>query len=244
MKTLDPSAPPRLPLPEYTVRRSKRARYLQLKVTHFAQVEVVMPARCDVRMAEAFVREHGAWLRRTLEQVRAQRAADPTLDVVLPEIVQLPAVAEIWRVDYAPARRRYSERFHAGCRVTIAQGAVDDMRRALRDWLSARARRRLLPWLRELSDELNLPYRSASIRAQKTRWGSCSSRHSISLNRNLLFVAPEAVRYLLIHELCHTVHPNHSRRYWALVRRHCPDYRQWEAALDQAVRRIPAWASP
>lgn len=243
MKTVDPGAAPRPPLPEYTVRRSKRARYLQLKVTHFAQVEVVVPVHCDAAAAEAFVREHRAWLRTTLDQVQAQRAADPALDALLPDVVELPAIGERWRVEYGPARRRYQERFHAGWRLNIAQAPIEDMRKALRDWLSARARRRLVPWLREVSVELGLPYRSASIRAQKTRWGSCSSRHSISLNRNLLFVGPEAVRYLLVHELCHTVHPNHSRRYWALVRRHCPEYRDCEATLDQAVRRIPAWAS-
>lgn len=231
-------------LPEYTVRRSKRARHMQLKVTHFAQVEVVLPARCDWAAAEAFVREHRDWLQTTLSQVRARRAVDPSLDDPLPDVVPLPAVGESWRVEYRPARRRYSERFHAGRRLTIAHAAPDEMRGALRDWLSARARRRLLPWLRELSGQLGLPYRSASVRAQKTRWGSCSSRHTISLNRNLLFVQPQAVRYLLIHELCHTVHPNHSRRYWSLVQQHCPEYRDCEVLLDRAVHRIPAWAAP
>lgn len=230
------------PLPEYTVRRSKRARYLQLKVSHFAEVELVVPVHCDARAAEAFVQQHSEWLRQTVQRVRDQRAAQPDLDVELPQAVELAAVNERWRVDYGPAKRRYAERFHAGRSVVIAHGAPAEMRQALRDWLSARARRRLLPWLRELSVELGLPYQAAAVRAQKTRWGSCSSRHVISLNRNLLFVDPDAARYLLIHELCHTVHLNHSRRYWALVRRHCPEYARFEQILHDAARCIPAWA--
>lgn len=230
------------PLPEYTVRRSSRARHLQLKVSHFAEVELVVPAHCDARVAAAFVQEHSDWLRNAVRQVREERAAHPELNTLLPQTVDLPAVGEHWRVDYAPARQRYRERFHAGRVVTIAEGSADDMRRALRDWLAARARRRLLPWLREVSGELALPYRSASIRGQKTRWGSCSSRQVISLNRNLLFLDPEATRYLMIHELCHTVHMNHSRRFWALVKRHCPDYRRCEQRLDAAARCIPLWA--
>ena len=230
------------PLPEYTVRRSKRARYLQLKVSHFAEVELVVPLHCDLRAAEAFVQQHSEWLRQTVQQVRDQRATQPGLDVELPQAVELAAVGERWRVDYGPAKRRYSERFHAGRSVVIAQRTPAEMRQALRDWLSGRARRRLLPWLGELSRELGLPYQAAAVRAQKTRWGSCSSRHVISLNRNLLFVDPGAARYLLIHELCHTVHLNHSRRYWALVKRHCPDYRHFERMLHEAARCIPAWA--
>lgn len=231
-------------LPHYRVRRSKRARYLQLKVSHLAEVELVVPVHCDLHAAEAFVRQHRDWLQRTLQQVRAQRAARPELDAVLPETVELPAIGERWRVDYGPAARRYGERFHAGRRVVVREQAQTQMRAALCDWLSSRARRRLLPWLRELSRELDLPYRSASIRAQKTRWGSCSAQRNISLNRNLLFVEPAAARYLLVHELCHTAHLNHSRRYWALVERHCPEYRVCEQILRDAARCIPAWAFP
>lgn len=244
MDSLGASKALRPPLPAYAVRRSKRARHLQLKVSHFAEVELVVPWKCDAATAAAFVQEHADWLRRTVQQVRDQRAEQPGLDVLLPATVHLPAVGETWRVDYSPAKRRYSERFHAGNRLYIARNTGPEMRRALRDWLGTRARRRLLPWLRALSQELDLPYRSASVRAQKTRWGSCSSRHAISINRNLLFVAPAAARYLLIHELCHTVHLNHSRQYWSLVRRHCPNYREYGRMLDEAVRRIPVWACP
>lgn len=231
-------------LPGYRVRRSKRARYLQLKVSHLAEVELVVPAHCDDRMAAAFVRQHGDWLQRTLQQVRAQRAARPELDRPLPETVALPGIGETWRVEYGPAARRFTERFHAGRRLLIRHQTQAQMQAALCDWLNARARRRLLPWLRELSGELDLPYGGASIRAQKTRWGSCSVKRNISLNRNLLFVDPPAVRYLLVHELCHTLHMNHSRRFWALVARHCPEYRDCEGRLSEAARCIPAWAFP
>ncbi len=231
-------------LPHYSIRTSKRARYLQLKVSHLAEVELVVPVHCDRYAAEAFVRQHSDWLRQTLAQVRAQRAQKPELDAALPQAVEFPAIGESWRVEYGAATRRFSERFHAGNRVLIRHQTQAQMQKALCDWLNSRARRRLLPWLRELSLELDLPYRSASIRAQKTRWGSCSAQHNINLNRNLLFVDRVAARYLLVHELCHTLFLNHSRRYWALVERHCPEYRFCEQTLRDAARCIPAWAFP
>ncbi len=64
---------------------------------------------------------------------------------------------------------------------------------------------------------------------------------SISLNYCMLFLQPEQVRYVMIHELCHARHMNHSRRYWALVARHEPDYRSLDKGLNSAWKQIPAW---
>jgi predicted metal-dependent hydrolase len=59
-----------------------------------------------------------------------------------------------------------------------------------------------------------------------------------------LFLPPRLVRYIMVHELCHTVHLNHSRRYWGLVSRFEPDYAACEAELRRAARHIPLWACP
>ena len=74
------------------------------------------------------------------------------------------------------------------------------------------------------------PITRVSIRAQKTRWGSCSSRGGISLNWRLIMAPPPVIDYLVIHELCHLRQPNHSPAYWREVARWCPDFRlhrQW-----------------
>jgi predicted metal-dependent hydrolase len=84
-------------------------------------------------------------------------------------------------------------------------------------------------------------FATASIRGQKTRWGSCSSRQTISVNCKLLFLPSELVRYVLIHELCHTVHLNHSAAFWALVAQKEPDYQQLDAGLRDARYHVPLW---
>ena len=75
----------------------------------------------------------------------------------------------------------------------------------------------------------------------KTRWGSCSSRGRINLNQTLLFLPAHAVRYLLVHELCHTRHMNHSASFWRLVTELMPDYQQHENNLRAATRTLPLW---
>lgn len=89
--------------------------------------------------------------------------------------------------------------------------------------------------------EVGMSYRKMAIRRQRSRWGSCSTRGTISLNCCLLFQRPEVVRYLLVHELAHTQHMNHSKRFWQCVERHCPDFQELDAELLAGWRRVPVW---
>ena len=67
----------------------------------------------------------------------------------------------------------------------------------------------------------NLPYRRAAFRCQKTRWGSCSSRNAISLNINIAFLPEHLQDYILLHELVHIRHKNHSEHFWTELDRYC-----------------------
>jgi predicted metal-dependent hydrolase len=116
--------------------------------------------------------------------------------------------------------------------------------RVLLRWLAATATRELGPRLEALSSETGIDYSRMHLRRQRTRWGSCSSRGAISLNICLLFQAPPVVRYLMIHELCHRRHMNHSQRYWRLVESLEPDWRALDAELLKGWRSVPAWVFP
>ncbi len=108
----------------------------------------------------------------------------------------------------------------------------------------AEARRRMSGWRRgccSLADELNYPVARVSIRCQRTRWGSCSTRGTVSLNCSLVFLRPEVVRYLFVHELAHTKHMNHSANFWRLVERLEPDYRRLDRELLAGWRTVPGW---
>jgi predicted metal-dependent hydrolase len=111
----------------------------------------------------------------------------------------------------------------------------------LQGWLKRTARPHLERELAAVAAELSLQPKRLHIRLQRTRWGSCSSTGTISLNAAMLLRPPAEMRYVIIHELCHLRHMNHSARFWRLVERYAPDYRDHEQALDAAWPASPLW---
>lgn len=240
------TSPPLDHLPSYRVRVSAKAKRAQLQVSMNGQVEVVIPRRFNPAHVPAFVAEHHRWLERTLARLKRQRGDCPELYDPIPSQIFLRAIDERWDVqrELGDCRRVGLVESLRSTVLNVRAPNQAACRGALHQWLTLRAKNRLVPWVRSLSAELGLPCNRITVRAQKTRWGSCSTRRNININRNLLFLSPAVVRYLFVHELCHTVHLNHSRHYWMLVERFEPDYRHLDAELTRAGRYVPLWACP
>ena len=90
----------------------------------------------------------------------------------------------------------------------------------------------------EFAKRLHVSFEDIRIKDQKSRWGSCSSKRNMNFNWRLL-MAPEPVcDYVIIHELCHLVHMNHSADFWNLVESICPDYRQYKKWLREKGKQL------
>jgi predicted metal-dependent hydrolase len=103
-------------------------------------------------------------------------------------------------------------------------------------------REQLFPRVRQIAGKNGFAIRDLMVKSQRTRWASCSSKKNLCLNTKLLFIPPDLVRYVITHELCHTVHMNHSAEFWRLVACHEPAYRVLDDALREAWKKVPAWA--
>lgn len=228
---------------DFHIRRSARARRLRVSITPVGKIEVVVPLNASTDAAKQFVEQQKSWIIDKSRQIADMRSTD--LDALMPTFIQLPAISQRWQVVYQRGlSNSVSEKNCKNARsvLNVSFNSENDVADLLKGWLSKKARAVLIPWLKTVSQQTGLRYSAASIRGQRTRWASCSARKNISLNRCMLFLEPEQVQYLLIHELCHTREMNHSHRFWQLVGQFVPDYRENERQVNECCYRLPRWA--
>jgi len=226
--------------PVVSVRESARARRLSIKVYPRGKVEVVVPKRTRPGTVEAFVAENQAWIRQARDSFAVEHPPEP---FSLPQSIELPAIGRVITVEYLKKAGKTVRYRHNGHRLTLS-GRVSNEKAcisAIRRWLSTIARSEFAPRLSALSELTDLRYSRMQVRAQRTCWGSRSSSGTLSLNLCLLFLRPELMRYLMIHELCHGRHMNHSRRFWNLVGRFEPDYKVLDRELTECWKSVPSW---
>ena len=94
-----------------------------------------------------------------------------------------------------------------------------------------KARKIISARVQDWAQIMGLSYNRLSIRHTNTRWGSCSSKRNLNFSYKLIFLAPELMDYVIIHELAHLVEMNHSKRFWNIVATYCPDYSDYRAKL-------------
>jgi predicted metal-dependent hydrolase len=238
------------PPPAFVVRESTRARHVRLVMTLRDGLVVVVPSGFDPGRIPGILERRRTWIERASARAEARRGESPVgASPALPRVLELRCLETQWTVDYTPPRagagagKRTVARERPG-RLVVVYGDEEDAaacRAALRRWLARKARTTIVPRLAVLACEHGFPLGPVSVRRQRTRWASCSRRHSVSLNIKLLFLPPELVDYVLLHELCHTVRPDHSAGFWALLSEHEPDYRAKRRQMREAHRFIPEW---
>ncbi len=237
------SARPDTAAPPLCVRESRRARRLTLRVLPPHTLELVVPRGARAADVAAFVHQHRRWIERARREIAAHYALAQDR---LPMRIALRAIDQSWLV-------RYEVQPRAQSRVRVLGDVLEVRTRdasnrgadaALRSWLCDQASYHLTPWVfREAALVGRRPSR-VQVRLQRTRWGSCSNSGTLSLNAASMFLDPAVVRYLLIHELCHLISLNHSRRFWAAVERYEPNYEALDRQLTEAWADIPLWAHP
>ena len=226
---------------EYSVRDHHHARRVILRVSTLHGLEVVVPRGFNRRLLPEVLQAHRDWIQQELQRV--QDEPDPAA----PDWIHLKAIDECWRVEYLDGFVGENRRNSEGCR-NLALGRrsfeIQAVATELNTWLHQKAHGHLVPWLRDVSLETGIPYEKTTVRGQSTRWASCSSLKNISINRKLLFLPPDLVRHVFLHELCHIQRLDHSPAFWRLLQDMDPNSRELEAEVRNANRYVPSWVLP
>ena len=221
---------------DYVLIQAKR-NSIRLSVNESGDVRVYAPKAMRLRDIDAFVASRSADVQAMEDRVKQRReafeAGHPLENGARLLVLGRPVTLQ---VKQAAAKRARLE----GDRLNIA--APDMERAALRALVRKALSEEALKEIRRLiaihAPELGVQPGRIAIREQKSRWGSCSDRHNLNFNWKLMLAPPEALEYVVIHELCHLIEFNHSARFWRLVESRMPDYESPKKWLKENGRML------
>lgn len=206
----------------YTIRRSHRAKHLRITISAHDGVVLTYPTRLRRYInPDEFIREKQEWVLKHLERIGHDGTSEQLTDGTM----------LAWRGAQYELRIRYGERDEPEVRVgngtitlALPEGFDGSLRTTLRSWYRTQAAAAIEREARLQSERIGVRYNRITVRDQKTKWGSCSRKGNLSFNWRLVLFPPHVLRYIVIHELCHLRHFDHSPAFWNLVARHVPDY--------------------
>lgn len=231
--------------PPYRINESARARRVILRIRPAVGLVVTVPKGFDPAGIPGILETHRSWIEQNLSAAMKAPPVGFSADI-LPQKIFLAAADETWDVLYeprggVPLQAVYVAEPRPQIRIRGDVSHVPACCQLLREWLIDQGRRRLPPWVEELSRKTGLPYTKLTVRCQKTRWGSYSSRGTLSLNAAVLFLPKALARLVILHELCHSRHILHDAAFRDLLQRHEPEARRLDAQLRDPKYGFPPW---
>jgi predicted metal-dependent hydrolase len=215
----------------YSVQKSQRARYARLKISPQDGLQIIIPTGAEVNIEE-FIRKNAGWILKHHSRIEQIKQETPQRRYVSGE--KLPFLGEPRRIEIeAKPRGKLTTVMLNRDTIQVRVGAdgnandTDFIRAVLENWYRHEAKIYISKRVAELAKQHGFEYEKVTIKGQNTRWGSCSAKRNLNFNWKLMMTPPTAIDYVIIHELCHLREMNHSKKFWKLVARYCPDYKTW-----------------
>lgn len=223
----------------YTVIRSDR-KTLSMQIGKDGTVIVRAPKRCSRDYIDAFVQKHELWA--VKNQARMQEILSQRQEYRLFDGEQIPFCGNMLTV-HIWDQNKIELDLNAGC-LRVPDLPVEQLKPALYQLYKKTGRAWLQQRLDHWSGVMNIPYRTMKIGSATKRWGSCTRDGNINLSWLNFFAPVDVVDYLLVHELSHRVHFDHSPAFWAHVAHYLPDYKLRKKRLNDVYKQLLAqgWA--
>lgn len=215
------------------VTKKRGQRTMRLRVDTKGLVQVSMPWLVPLSAAQDFVLSKRDWI----QEQQSSTSFQPYDGMLLGKTLQL-------RIEENSSSVRSNQKDKT---IIVPFGAEFDqsnpdhfkkVKNAITKALRTEAEKVLLPRLKELAELYGFEYQSASIKQLVGRWGSCDSARHIALSLYLVQLPIELIDYVLIHELTHTIHLNHSQDFWHDVQQLCPEYKNLRRKMKDLQPRI------
>lgn len=218
----------------YTVHRSER-QSLRVSVHPDRRVEVYAPIWATDVDIERRVRKRAAWIKRQLDFFLSFEPKHELKEYVPGETHSY--LGRRYRIRWIPTEGMKGACQLRGAYYEVATPTREGIRPAVEAWFGERAKQQLpviaAPWVTLFGEVHGVCPSKVIIRRLAVRWGSCTPSGRLTLNRDLIHHPRQGIEYVVVHELCHLVEPNHTPAFWALLTRMLPD---WEARKERLER--------
>lgn len=222
------------------VKRKRRQRNISLRIYPDGKIKLSCAVGISRWQLSEFVRENELFLKNSIKKVASFQQRYPQKKFESGEPFLIFGERIELQIIWSWSSRVKIQLLPTQIEMVAKVGAsLDERRTALFKFLKARAVLELESDLKLWSQHMGLFPRKFSVRGQRTLWGSCSARGHIQLNWKLIAAPREVREYVVIHELAHLAHLNHSKVFWALVNKHCPDFeshKQWLRSHEDELR--------
>ena len=211
----------------FTVNVIYRARTKSAEITIADEVvNVIVPNSLPETQIRRLITKRLAWIKKTM--VAQAKAGKPkVIEYVNGE--SFPYLGKNYRLKIVNGEEPAAKLKSGYLWVTASN--TEGIKEAIKQWYFRLAQKRLIEKTDRFSEMLGVSPRSVSIKDFKTKWGSCSKNGDIAYNWKIIMASNNLVDYVVIHELCHLKELNHSARFWKLLDRHKPDWRECKFAL-------------
>ncbi len=211
--------------------RSKR-RTIALIVETDGSVTVRAPLKASDRFILQFVEKHARWVEKKKAEIRASVPMQPKRYLPGERFLYLGESYPLEIVKDQKMKLVLEDGFK------LAESVQANAEMVFQGWYRQQARRVIDARVAFFAERHQFNYKKIRISSARTRWGSCSSKGTLSFSWRLILTPPDVIDYVVVHELAHTVHHNHSKRFWKLVENLLPDYRGRQKRLKQFGQQV------
>lgn len=211
---------------QYKLFLNPRARHVRIRVSPETGLRVTIPKSFPVSQVDAILEKRRDWIFARMREIqKIPRLSHGFSLRFLDEFLTVRI-----EIDEKAVGKEHVVKFGDELYFFMSEFSLLKAKKMLRAWLAIEAKKYFSEKLSLWSQRTAIPFRSFSVRGQKTRWGSASRRRTLSLNYKLLLMPGFISDYLVVHELCHLVCMNHSGKFWKLMGQHFPRFaeaRKW-----------------
>lgn len=218
---------------EYTLKRVKRSRSIRVRVEATGVVVTASPY-IPRFMIERFVKQQEPWIKRQQAKNKLRTEVFPTFDWEN-KVVSYKGKLYDLRIIHRQDSGQENYELSIKKRISINTNKIEivpitgkeiDAKKMLVSWLKREGEDYILSQLPDWAEKMKVRYGSVRFRQQKSRWGSCSGRGNLSFNWRLIHFKQEVINYVIVHELAHIKHHDHSKEFWATVADYEPRYKE------------------